>query len=173
MRSLYLSKNRLTDISPIAGLTKIWSLYIDGNQVTDLAPVAGLKWLSSFDARGNGIKDIRPLAGLTELRYLILDHNEIEDVSILVEMAEKDAGGPQRFCALLEYLSGTQSHERRSERAAAGETARTRCQGVCASHSIVDVDTRMCKAAGCARGYGCGWTFRRLLSSVGLGCSGL
>jgi hypothetical protein len=47
------------------------------------------------------------LAELTELRFLILDDNKLSDLSVLVQMAEKDAAGEQRFAPFWNlYLGG-------------------------------------------------------------------
>src|SRR5690606_16237578 len=86
---------------------KIWSLYLDGNRVTDLEPLKNLRWLSSLDLRGNGVSSLEALSGLTELRFLILDNNRLTDLGVLVQMAEKDAAGEQRFAPFWNlYLGG-------------------------------------------------------------------
>jgi internalin A len=97
MRSLYLSHNKITDLSPLEGLSKVWSLYLAGNKVADLKPIAKLKWLSSLDLRDTGISDLTALADLTELKFLMLEKNSITDLKVLLEMAKKDAEGDQRF----------------------------------------------------------------------------
>lgn len=97
MNALYLSGNKVTNVTALSGMSKLSSLYLDGNQVTDLHPLSELRWLSSLDLRGNLVKDLAPLARLSELKYLTLDQNKITDIAPLVAMARKDAEGEKRF----------------------------------------------------------------------------
>ena len=50
--------------------------------------------------------DLKPLSELTELRFLILDNNKVTDLSVLVQMAEKDAAGDQRFAPFWNLFLG-------------------------------------------------------------------
>lgn len=97
LRNLYADENTVKDLAPLAGLDKMVSIYLKNNQVTDLKPLAKLKWLERLDVSGNGLTDVSALAGLTEWRYLFLHRNKITDLSILIEMAQKDKKGDQRF----------------------------------------------------------------------------
>jgi hypothetical protein len=58
-------------------------LDIHGNAVTDLGPLAGLTRLTDVDASGNDISNLQPLAGLGSLMNLILDDNAIHDIGPL------------------------------------------------------------------------------------------
>ena len=107
LNSLYLSQNRISDISAVAGLHKLWSLYLRGNQVSDLKPLSKLRFLSSLDLTENQVSDLSPLEPLTELRYLILNNNQISDLGKLVAMSKMDFEGEKRFAPYLRlYLAG-------------------------------------------------------------------
>jgi hypothetical protein len=75
--------NQISDISPLAGLTKLTVLQLDGNLITDISAVAGLTKLTALGLSSNQISDISPLAGLTNLTTLSLDSNDISDISAL------------------------------------------------------------------------------------------
>lgn len=107
MRSLYLSNNQIKDIKPISGLTKTWSLYLGGNEISDIKAVAMLKGLDTIDLRGNGLSDISPLSALQPSRFVFLQDNKISDIQVLVEMAQKDRQGENRFAPFWNvYLMG-------------------------------------------------------------------
>ena len=61
LNSLYLSRNKVADLTPLSGLKKLWSLYLDGNQVKDLTPVAALPFLCTLDISGNHVTTLKPL----------------------------------------------------------------------------------------------------------------
>jgi hypothetical protein len=86
LRSLCLDDNRLTDVSPLAGLTKLETLTLRGNQISDLSPLAGLTLLQELDLRDNRVADASPLAHLTNLVDLNLRGNGIEDISFLSQL---------------------------------------------------------------------------------------
>jgi internalin A len=88
-------------------LKKLWSLYLDNNKITDLAPIAGLTKIDSLDLSNNEITDIAPLAGFNQLKYLFLANNKIADLALLVEMTKKDFEGEKRFAPFCNvYLTG-------------------------------------------------------------------
>ena len=73
-------------------MTELWYLQLGGNQISDISPLAGLTKLRSLDLQGNQISDINPLAGLTELKWrLRLENNQISDVSPLTELINLEA----------------------------------------------------------------------------------
>ncbi len=103
--SLYLFNNQITDLSPLAGLTRLTELALgpnigipydmlagptgltglglEYNQIVDVSPLAGLTRLTMLYLMGNQIVDVSPLAGLTSLEYLLIGDNQIIDVSAL------------------------------------------------------------------------------------------
>ena len=86
LRRLDLSGNRLTDISPLAGLGGLASLDLSGNALANIAPLASLTGLRRLDLRGNRIADLAPLASLPRLEVLLLDGNRIVDVGALTHL---------------------------------------------------------------------------------------
>ena len=78
---LYLQGNSLTDVSPLAGLTRLYELYLQGNSLTDVSPLAGLTSLTEVYLQGNTITDVSPLAGLTSLTEVYLQGNTITDAA--------------------------------------------------------------------------------------------
>ena len=54
---LRLDGNQITDLTPLAGFTKLESLYLKGNRITDLTPLAGLRALHTLNLRENQISD--------------------------------------------------------------------------------------------------------------------
>ena len=77
-------KSSVSDISPVAGLTKLTHLgFVDNNVISDISALAGLTNLTALWVNGNNISDISPLAGLTKLSRLGLDNNNISDISAL------------------------------------------------------------------------------------------
>ena len=74
-------RGKLSDISPLVGLTNLTHLNLAKNRISDISPLAGLTNLQSLDLFDNQISDISPLAGLTNLQSLNLRYNEISDFS--------------------------------------------------------------------------------------------
>ena len=61
----------VSDISPVAGLTKLTHLgFAANNVISDISALAGLTNLTALWVNGNNISDISPLAGLTKLTRL-------------------------------------------------------------------------------------------------------
>lgn len=81
-------ENRVSDLSPLAGLTKLQFLYLDNNTISDITPLSGLKQLEQLALDGNSISDITPLAGLTQLTYLELAFNTISDLKPLTGLTQ-------------------------------------------------------------------------------------
>ena len=76
---LYLYCCKITDLMPLAGLTRLEELYLNNNQITDPKPLEGLTNLTRLDLDCNQITDLTPLAGLTKLTKLELGYNPIPD----------------------------------------------------------------------------------------------
>jgi Leucine-rich repeat (LRR) protein len=78
---LDLGYNRISDISPLVGLTSLTRLYLYDNQISDISPVANLTSLTFLDLGFNQISDISPVANLSSLTFLDLGFNQISDIS--------------------------------------------------------------------------------------------
>ena len=78
-----INRANISELTPLAGLTNLKELHFDGNDISDISPLAGLTGLIRLNLRGNNIIDISPLAGLTNLKWVIIPENEISDISPL------------------------------------------------------------------------------------------
>ncbi|MDE0043118.1 MAG: hypothetical protein OXT74_13860, partial [Candidatus Poribacteria bacterium] len=76
----------VSDLSPLAGLTKLTGLYLGGSSASDLSPLAGLTNLEHLFLDANGVSDLSPLAGLTNLARLAFNGNSISDLSALRDL---------------------------------------------------------------------------------------
>ena len=86
LRELYLLRNEITDVSPLAGLTNLQSLSLWGNEIADVQPLASLTNLRKLSLWGNEIADVQPLASLTKLQWLQLGNNDIADMRPLASL---------------------------------------------------------------------------------------
>ena len=89
---LYLSKNPITDLRPLANLTTLKRLYLwnlsPNTPTLDLRPLASLINLEEISLENSKVSDISPLAALTKLSELDLSNNQISDISPLAELTE-------------------------------------------------------------------------------------
>ena len=103
LRTLDLSDNAITDLSPLAGLTALRTLNLNENTIHDLSPLAGLTELEVLELGVNlYISDLRPLSDLTGLRSLNLANNSITDLSplsILTGLRTLDLSNNSIYCA--------------------------------------------------------------------------
>lgn len=114
LRELYLGRNPITDLRPLANLTQLeilhlWSLTPDTpgldlrpltglidleelslgrNRISGISPLANLKKLRTLNLSHNDISDLRPLTGLKKLRTLNLPDNGVSDLRPLVELTQ-------------------------------------------------------------------------------------
>ena len=72
LRELYLCRQEIEDLSPLADLP-LATLALCENRISDLSPLAGLTSLEALYLGGNPVADCGPLSGLTGLRLLNLD----------------------------------------------------------------------------------------------------
>ena len=83
------AENDVTDLSPLAGLTKLELLYGWSNkQLVDISPLAELTQLRVLNLGVCHIEDISVLANLTQLEELTLYYNEISDIRPLENLTE-------------------------------------------------------------------------------------
>ena len=83
------SNSRITDISPLSGLTGLRRLDLWNAWITDLEPLAGMRELEFLDLTSNDrLSDLSPLSGLTKLRDLRLSYNAISDITPLANLTD-------------------------------------------------------------------------------------
>lgn len=90
---LNLSRNEITDITPLSNLTNLMKLNLSENFIEDLSPIKNLKSLKILNLKENEISDISPLENLTNLHTLILDENFIEDLSPVRALRKENGKG--------------------------------------------------------------------------------
>lgn len=98
LEELDLYGNKISDISPLAALTKLRKLNISNNYVglfdktggngMNLQALSSLVLLEWLEANENGITDIGPLAGLVNLQYLSLTGNTVTSVEALSRLTQ-------------------------------------------------------------------------------------
>ena len=88
LKAIFSWGNSISDFSPLGRLTKPNVVNICGTELSDLTPLAGLKNLKELYLRSNNISDISPLAGLTDLKWLAVNQNKISDLSPLDGLRE-------------------------------------------------------------------------------------
>ena len=88
LQELYLRRNEITDVSPLASLTNLQRLSLWGNEVEDISPLASLTNLQRLSLWGNEVEDVSPLASLTKLYWLQLGDNAIEDITPLASLTK-------------------------------------------------------------------------------------
>jgi len=76
-RSMDLSDNRLTDLSPLIGLNNLEELNLSYNEIGIIDELSYLKGLKSVMLSNNYIEDISPLFELENLEYVELSGNKI------------------------------------------------------------------------------------------------
>jgi hypothetical protein len=83
LEDLSLDNNQIIDCDSVTGLTNLTDLWVYNNRISDITAVSELTNLRDFLAYNNCISDIRPLSGLTNLEYVVLLGNQISDISAL------------------------------------------------------------------------------------------
>ena len=91
LRVMVTPYNRISDLTPLRGLTDLHWLVLHSNHVEDVSPLSSLTTLERLYLGANDITDISSLSSLTELRILELDDNRIEDISALAHMPKLES----------------------------------------------------------------------------------
>ncbi len=86
-RTIDVSDNRISDITPLFGLTKLEELNLSENQIGYLDGIGNLVNLKSILISGNYIEDLSPLFELPMLEYADLRENrvDVEQINTLIE----------------------------------------------------------------------------------------
>ncbi|MCL2071608.1 MAG: leucine-rich repeat domain-containing protein [Oscillospiraceae bacterium] len=90
---LFLSRNEITDVSPLSGLTNLTMLDLTDNNISELAPLSGLVNLKNLYLNDNNISELAPLSGLVNLKNLYLNDNNISDLAPLSGLANLETLG--------------------------------------------------------------------------------
>lgn len=88
LKWLAFAGTQVRDLNPLVGLTNLETLYSWLTPVSDLEPLASLTSLVDIDASGCKISNVTPMAFLTQLKYLKIRYNLIEDVTPLANLTQ-------------------------------------------------------------------------------------
>ena len=88
LADLNLSYLTLTDISTLAELKQLTVLWLNNNNISDIFALSELEQLISLHLGNNNISDVSPLRGITQMEHLYLDNNNISDVSALAGLKQ-------------------------------------------------------------------------------------
>ena len=95
---LTISRNQISDITPLQSLTHLTHLYLYNHQISDITPLQSLTHLTHLYLSNNQISDITSLQSLTNLTSLNFSNNQISDISFLqslTNLTELDLRGNQ------------------------------------------------------------------------------
>lgn len=67
---LFVNRNQISDVAPLAGAPKLFSLGLEGNQISDITPLGALKELSSISLAKNRLSDISVLGTLPKWNHI-------------------------------------------------------------------------------------------------------
>ena len=87
LAALKLSRNKLTDVSPLKDLKLCQQLFLNDNQIEDIAPLGGMKALQYVELSRNKVKDISPLTNCTNMASIYVSQNQITDLSPAFKLA--------------------------------------------------------------------------------------
>ena len=109
----FFGDTQITDITPLAKLTKLAVLNINGSRISDISPLAGLTSLRHLNLGPAEISDISPLVGLTNLKNLLLQNNLISDLSPLAELTNLKYlhlwGNPLNYASIYTHIPALQA----------------------------------------------------------------
>ena len=88
LQKLYLSENEISDITPLSTLTNLQVLDLGRNRISDLTPLSTLTALTDLRLYSNRIRDITPLASLTNMHKLSLYSGTISDIAPLASLTK-------------------------------------------------------------------------------------
>ena len=84
----WINSNSVSNLSPLAGLTKLTRLEINDNNISNISSLAGLTNLTELELSSNNITDISPLVNLINLEVLGLGRNSVSDLSPLADLTK-------------------------------------------------------------------------------------
>ena len=78
----------ISDLSPLAGLTKLKALTVCGKSISDLSPLAGLINIDGLVLFNTSVSDLSPLIGFSKLQSLYFNHAPVSDISPLAGLTD-------------------------------------------------------------------------------------
>ncbi len=89
LTTLNLNYNNISDLTPIAGLTKLKSLEVANNKLRSVEALAGLTELTTLDVSENKLANLKGIEKMSKLERLVANDNRISDLSALPPSAEE------------------------------------------------------------------------------------
>lgn len=86
LKSLDLSKNRLTDIKELEYISGLTSLSLANNKITHIHNIQHLNSLENLNLENNKVEDLMPIYNLYKLKTLNLNGNFIADIALVQNM---------------------------------------------------------------------------------------
>ena len=86
LKRLNIVGNNINDLTALTGLTSLEVLYACENKISDITPLAGLSKLRVLHLRKNFVSDLTPLAGLTSMLSLDLERNRVRDIDVFLSV---------------------------------------------------------------------------------------
>lgn len=80
--------NRITDLTPLSGLTKLRALIVSMNKIVDISPLKSLTNLECLEIYQNPITDISTVTALPKLRYLNCSATLFNDITPLLGLKD-------------------------------------------------------------------------------------
>ena len=103
----------ISDITPLTNLTQLSTLYLAHNIISDITPLTNLTQLTELSLWNNSISDITPLAGLTQLTHLYLANNSISDITPLAGLTQLTQiwllGNPLSYASINTHIPAMQT----------------------------------------------------------------
>ncbi len=78
--------NVISDLTPLAELTKLQSVSLAGNHIADLSPLAKLTAIQLLDLSGNEVRNLDALRKMTNMRTLYLADNKLDCIAALAKL---------------------------------------------------------------------------------------
>ena len=113
------NENLISDLSPLAGLTKLKFLRLSGKSISELSSLTRLINLEHLQVLTTNISDLSPLAELSKLKELYLTHTPVSDLLPLAGLtnletlkffyAESPSLAPLKGLTRLKILSAARS----------------------------------------------------------------
>lgn len=80
------AKTGITDLRPLAGMSKLIELELKYSSVSDLKPLSGLLGLRKVNLLGSQATDLMPLKELTDLTHLTASYTDVSDIGPLARL---------------------------------------------------------------------------------------
>ncbi|WP_287925396.1 ABC transporter substrate-binding protein [Kosmotoga pacifica] len=90
LEALFVSRNQITDLTPIMNLPNLRTLFVGWNPISDISQLQNLSQLENIGIEGLnlGNEDVLFLANFVNLRSLCINVNNLTDISFITSMTQ-------------------------------------------------------------------------------------